>query len=170
MSIPKTFVVPTDFSDLSKSALRYASGLAQALGASLHIIHVVDEVAARFLDVPDYRELGKLQTTLERSAREQIDELVAAENQLGTHAVGEVVTSRSAAESIVGYARDVHADLIVMGTHGRNAIGRLLLGTVAERVVRMALCPVLTMRSPAHAEGTASRETVVNAPGPAVPV
>src|SRR5688572_11704665 len=132
MSIPKTLVVATDFSDLSKTALRYASDLAQLLGSSLHIIHVVDEVAARFLDLPDYAELGRLQTTLERAARDQVDELVAAENQLGRHAEGVVVTSRSAAESIVGYARDVHADLIVMGTHGRNAIGRLLLGTVAE--------------------------------------
>jgi nucleotide-binding universal stress UspA family protein len=168
MSIPKTFVVPTDFSDLSKSALRYASELAQVLDASLHIVHVVDEVAARFLDLPDYAELGTLQTTLERSARDQVAELVTAEHRLGRDAVGEVLTSRSTAESIVGYARDVHADLIVLGTHGRNAIGRLLLGTVAERVVRTAHCPVLTIRSPAYAEGTVARQAAVSASRPTV--
>jgi nucleotide-binding universal stress UspA family protein len=168
MSIPRTLVVPTDFGDLSKSALQYASELAQAFGASLHIIHVVDEVAARFLDLPDYAELGKLQTALERSAHEQLDELVAVQNQSGAQAIGVVLTSRSTAESIVGYARQVHADLIVMGTHGRNAIGRLLLGTVAERVVRTAPCPVLTMRHPVDARATPARETAESAPVPVV--
>ena len=146
MSIPKTIVVPIDFGALSTRALRYASELATAVGGTVHVLHVVDEVAARFLDLPDYAQLGRLQTTLERSARDQIDRLVAAENEIRSGTVGAVLTSRSAAEAIASYAGDVHADLIVMGTHGRNAVGRLLLGSVAERVVRTAPCPVLTMR------------------------
>ena len=159
MSLPKTIVVPTDFSSLSLSALQYASELARALGARLDLVHAVDELTARYLDLPDYAQLGQLQTTLERSARDQIDMLVAAENRLTPGTTGAVLTTRSPAEAIVSYARDVNADLIVMGTHGRNAVGRLLLGSVAERVVRTAPCPVLTIceakREHAHREQTA---------------
>ena len=147
MSIRKTIVVPVDFGGLSLKALRYASDLgASACGGTVQVLHVVDELAARFLDLPDYAQLGHLQTSLERSAKDQIDRLVSGENETGHATVGAVRTSRSAAEAIVAYARDVDADLIVMGTHGRSAVGRLLLGSVAEQVVRTASCPVLTMR------------------------
>lgn len=146
MSIPKTIVVPTDFSDLSMIALRYARDLANVLGATLHVVHAVDQLAARYLDLPDYAQVGQLQTALEGAARERIDALVNAETRSCPGATGTVVVTRAPAEAIVACARDVEADLIVMGTHGRNAIGRLLLGTVAERVVRTAPCPVLTIR------------------------
>lgn len=159
MSTRKTIVVPVDFGGLSMKALRYASELGAAEGATVHVLHVVDQLAARFLDLPDYTQLGQLQTSLERSAKEQIDRLVAGETELHRATVGAVLTSRSPAEAIVSYARDVHADLIVMGTHGRNAVGRLLLGSVAERVVRAAPCPVLTMR-----------DTTADATGPSATV
>ena len=167
MSIPKTIVVPIDFGPLCTRALRYASELATPAGATVHVLHVVDELAARFLDLPDYTQLGRLQTTLERSARDQIDRLVADENEIRGRTVGAVVTSRSAAEAIVSYARDVHADLIVMGTHGRNAVGRLLLGSVAERVVRTAPCPVLTIRDTAVDQSTSTANVAASTDLPA---
>ena len=163
MAIPKTIVVPTDFSELSEEALAYASELATALGATLHIVHVVDELAGRFVDGPDCTQLGRLQTTLERSARDRIDALVAAENTRHRRAIGAMLTSRFVAESIVSYARLVHADLIVMGAHGRNAAWRLFLGTVAERVVRSSPCPVLTIRGAVRHENAIAVEAAAHA-------
>lgn len=141
----KVIVVATDFSDVSHAALEYAKELARAAGATIHLVHVVDELAARYIDLPAYPQMGQLQTTLERSARARLDEIAAAGPSL-PHASTAVLTSRSTAEAIVSFARDVHADLIVMGTHGRGGVGRLFLGRVAERVLRIAECPVLTVR------------------------
>jgi nucleotide-binding universal stress UspA family protein len=160
----KNIVVPTDFGDLSQAALAYARRLAPLFGATLHIVHVVDELTARYLDLPDYSQLGQLQTTLERSSRSRMEALVALDApSAGT--TGTVLTSRSAAETIASFARDVHADLIVMGTHGRGAVGRFFLGSVAERVLRIAPCPVLTTRGADGQDHPSTAEIAAHAPG-----
>jgi nucleotide-binding universal stress UspA family protein len=154
----RTIVVATDFSDLSQAALMQARELALALGARVHFLHVVDELAARYIDLPDYPQMGLLQTTLERGARARMDALVAQQPS-PPGAVGEVLTSRSPAETIVSYARDVKANLIVMGTHARAGVERFFLGSVAERVLRTAPCAVLNIR-----QGTESPQTDVASP------
>ena len=140
-------LVPTDFGAASTAALSYARDLASARGATLYLLHIVDDIAARFMDFP-YTQLGETQTALERTARQQLDDLAAsrAPNTPAPHTA--VLTSTLPANAIVGYAADEHIDLIVMGTHGRAPMARMFLGAVADRVVRTAPCPVLTVREP----------------------
>jgi len=90
----------------------------------------------------------ELQIEIETSARRQLDELVTANDRARLRCNGAVVTSTNPAAAIVDYAGRSAVDLIVMGTHGRGAVAHLLLGSVAERVVRTAPCPVLTVRHP----------------------
>lgn len=152
----KTIVVATDFSELSQAALQQAKELARATGSKIHLVHVVDELAARYIDLPDYPQMGQLQTTLERSAHVRLEEIAGGDPSL-QGASTEVLTSRSTAEAIVSFARDVHADLIVIGTHGRSGIGRFFLGSVAERLLRIAQCPVLTVPQRTSAAKTDER-------------
>jgi len=91
-----------------------------------------------------------LQTEVENDARARIDALVTDEDRTQLHAKPIVITSVSPAETIVNYAKEHPIDLVVMGTHGRKALAHLLMGSVAERVVRTAPCPVLTVRHPEH--------------------
>ena len=139
-------LVPTDFGSASSAALDYARDLADATGATVYLLHVVDDIAARFAEFP-YTQLGEVQTSTEESARAQLDDL-ARTGGFRTPAHTAVLTSTAPASAIVGYAVDEHVDLIVMGTHGRGPVARLFLGAVADRVVRMAPCPVLTVREP----------------------
>jgi nucleotide-binding universal stress UspA family protein len=138
--ILKNILVPTDFEAAADAALRYGRTLAATFGADLHVLHVEDAslFQARFADP----------TALEAAGRHQLGERAATDQQhrYQTHAV--VRKFDSPTEAIVGYAREAAIDLIVMGTHGRSGAGRLLMGSVAEHVVRSAPCPVLTVRHP----------------------
>jgi nucleotide-binding universal stress UspA family protein len=130
-------LVPIDFSASSGGALEYARKLAARFGASLHLLHVLENDFLRpTVADPQAVEAGALR---------QLRELLTAEDhQRG--AVPVVLRSDAVAEEIVSYARSNGVDLIVMGTHGRNGIAHLLQGSVAERVVRTAPCMVLTGR------------------------
>ena len=144
----KNILVPTDFEQASAHALTYGRELARLFNATFHIVHVVNDVFA----LPGGTEgtvasFPRLQQDLEESARLQIDQLLTDhDRKVGAKAV--VLTSSSPAQSIVDYARDAKIDLIVMGTHGRGGAPAFLIGSVAERVVRTAPCPVLTVRHP----------------------
>ena len=147
-------LVPTDFSEPSDAALEYATTLAGKLGASLHLLHVFEDpylsggafAAEMYAPVPaDLRE--SLLDEAKLRLAERIDTLDVAR----FHPTADVYTGPTA-RAITDYARDQNIDLIVMGTHGRGAMAHLLLGSVAERVVRSAGCPVLTVRSHQGAE------------------
>ena len=117
-------------------------------GAKLHVLHVAENVLVRFANEASIAYLPELQTQIEEEARKRIDALVTDEDRTTLHARAVVITSLGTAEAIVQYAKDHPIDLIVMGTHGRRALAHLLMGSVAERVVRTAPCPVLTVRHP----------------------
>jgi nucleotide-binding universal stress UspA family protein len=141
-------LVPTDFSECSEVALRYGRALAANFGATLHLLHVVQDPytqpwAAEAFPAP----LGDLLNEWQAQAR---DRLCAAipESERATTMVTTLVGSP--AGEILRYATEQEVDLIVIGTHGRGAIGHMLLGSVTERVVRKAPCPVLTVRHPQH--------------------
>jgi len=142
----KNILVPTDFEQTSAHALTYARELARLFNATIHILHAVDDVFA----LPGGSEgtlasFPQLQRQLQETARTQIENLMTdEERKAGTKAV--VITSSTPAQSIVDYARDAGIDLIVMGTHGRGGAPAFLIGSVAERVVRTAPCPVLIVR------------------------
>lgn len=136
-----TIIVPTDFSYASDAALGYARMLAARFGASLHLLHVVDEPGS-WSEV--YAAIPEIQLRLSADAARRL-EAMAACLPPPLHATSAVVCG-APVPSIVKAAESRGADLIVMGTHGRRGMGHLLLGSVAERVVRLAPCPVLTVR------------------------
>jgi len=147
----KKILVATDFSEPSDAALAYGRELARTFGASLTVLHIVDNILTRAYGAEGVVLADpELQREIETSAQRQVDAVLFDEDRKMLGAVGLVITSNSPSAAIVTYARDASIDLIVMGTHGRGAIAQLLMGSVAERVVRIAPCPVLTVRHPEH--------------------
>jgi len=150
MIVLKNILVATDFGDASEAAPNYGRDLARTYGSTLHVLHAVDDVMVRFAGEGTMTFLPHLQTEFENDARARIETLVTDEDRTQLHAKPVIITSVSPAETIVNYAKEHQIDLVVMGTHGRTAMAHLLMGSVAERVVRTAPCPVLTVRHPEH--------------------
>ena len=145
----KRILVATDFGEASDAALAYGRALARTFGAKLDVLYVTENVLTRGFGVEGYvAAFPDLQRDLDRAAQKQLDALLTAEDRTALGAKAVVLTLNSPATAIVTYAADSEVDLIVMGTHGRGAVARLLMGSVAERVVRTAPCPVLTVRHP----------------------
>ena len=137
----QTILHPTDFSERSGFAFRLACSLARDYGARLVDLHVAEPptaVAAEgVLMPPPTIDLEPLRERLQQLRQE--DQKVLVEH---------ILVQGGAAEEILQVAQERKCDLIVMGTHGRTGLGRLLMGSVAEQVVRKASCPVLTVKTP----------------------
>ncbi len=146
----KRILVPMDFSTSSRRALNYASGVAQKFDASLHLVHVC-EVPSMMTASMDAYAIAYTDWS-QRLGEEAERELVKITRSLGGLTVTTEVLFGSAALAIVEAAETNDADLIVMGTHGHGAVMHLMMGNVAERVVRTAPCPVLTVREPRERE------------------
>ena len=142
-------LVATDFSDTSASALNYGREFARTFGAALHVLHVVED-AFMWTGPEAGVDFGRLQADLTSAARESLDRIVTSEDREQLKAVAALRTGRSPALEIAAYAKAEDIDVIVMGTHGRGTLGHLLMGNVAEKVVRIAPCPVLTVHHPEH--------------------
>ena len=142
----KRILVPVDFSDPSLRALDYAAELSRALAAQLVLLHVVEPVyypvAADAYGVG--LDLGNVYDEIERAAREQLSELARKLRRRRLN-VRAVLLAGTAPQAIVESAKKMHADLLVMATHGRTGLSHLLMGSVARRVIRTAACPVLTI-------------------------
>ena len=136
----KTILHPTDFSNTSECAFRLACSLARDHGARLVLLHVVE------LPAPAYGEgtapVTVIQISLE-AEREALDHIQAPQGV----SMDRMLLEGDAAYEILRIAKESEADLIVLGTHGRTGLGRFLLGSVAEQVLRRAPCPVLTVKS-----------------------
>jgi nucleotide-binding universal stress UspA family protein len=143
----KTVLVATDFGKTSEAALDYGRELARTFGAKLRILHVAENILTRYAFEGTVPLPMDVQVDYEKSLAVHLQELVREDDrrELGAEAV--LRTSNSPADAIVQYAREENVDVIVVGTHGRKALAHLFLGSVAERVVRLAPCPVLTVRS-----------------------
>jgi nucleotide-binding universal stress UspA family protein len=147
----KNILVATDFGEASDSALSYGRELAGRFGATLHVLNVVENFYVTTFGAETYAAfVPDMQRELETTARKRLDELLIDSDSSGPATRPVVTTSGSPAYAIVDYARENRIDLIVMGTHGRGALAQLMMGSVAERVVRIASCPVLTVRHPEH--------------------
>lgn len=139
-------LVATDFSDASDAALAFGKGIADAFSSSIHLIHVLEDLSANAWTTEVYvAAMPGVHEELERQARERLGQALTADEQARYRARA-VLRVGSPFVEIIKYARDEHIDLIVLGTHGRGAIAHMLLGSVAERVVRKSPCPVLTVR------------------------
>jgi len=141
--IPTNILVPIDFSPCAEYALDYACELAAKLGARVHVVNAVadtlPELAAAITD--------QAIAALHRNNAAMLAVLVEPRRAIASF--GELaVVEDTARDAIVKAARALHADLIVMGTHGRRGLSRALIGSIAEDVVRRAPCPVLTVRRP----------------------
>jgi nucleotide-binding universal stress UspA family protein len=131
-------LVPTDFSAPSEAALAYGRKMADEFDAALHLLHIAEN--------PFLRAVSADRRSLEESAARWLqDRLREADRQRGAVAI--VEHSDEPASEILRYAKSNDIDLIVMGTHGRTGLARAALGSVAEKVVRAAPCPVLTVHS-----------------------
>lgn len=151
----KRVLVATDFSDASSAALAYACAFADRFSASIHLLHVLEDLASHAWTTEVYvAALPGVHEEMERQARERLEQQMSADARQRYDAVL-ALRGGSPFVEIVRYAREERIDLIVMGTHGRGAIAHMLLGSVAERVVRKAPCPVLTVRQPEHESDTA---------------
>lgn len=142
---PMKIIHPTDFSECAEHARGFAVDLARALGAELILLHVAVEAAAYregFMSVP---EMERFFADQREWARQALEERAAEARGRGVPALAHVVTGAPAKE-IVEAARRESADLIVMGTHGRSALERFFLGSVADKVIRTAHCAVVTRR------------------------
>ena len=141
----KRILVPLDFSANSTRALDYARGLAEKFDAALHLVHVC-EVPSMMTASMDAYAIAYTDWS-QRLGEEAEAELNRIKAGLRVRATTEVLFGNPA-KAIVEDAETNNADLIVMGTHGHGAVMHVLMGNVAERVVRMAPCPVLTVREP----------------------
>jgi nucleotide-binding universal stress UspA family protein len=144
--LPQTILIAVDGSKPALEAARYAVSLAKRLDAKLHIVHVIELSAATVAAPAGTGAWTMVLGSMEESARGIVG-LAVREAELGKvpHSV-QIVEALEAAGGIVNEADNVRAGLIVIGSHGRKGIRRLVLGSVAEKVVRTAACPVLVAR------------------------
>ena len=149
MTLPTTILVPTDFGEGSDAALSYAVELAKVIGAELVVLHTYEIPVVGFPD-GTLVATAELTSRILESAKEGLDAAAKKLAPTGVR-VRTLVKQGDTWRTILEVADEVSAGLIVMGTHGRRGLPRALLGSVAEKVVRTASCPVLTVRAAASA-------------------
>jgi nucleotide-binding universal stress UspA family protein len=146
----RRILVPTDFSKSSANALTYGAAFATRFGAELHLLHVVQDLA---LFIPEAVMVAPpMVPPVEQfisAARIALDRAVKDLGVMEVRIIPEVAEG-APFEEIVRFAREQNIDLIVMGTHGHTGLAHLFLGSVADKVVRRAPCPVLTVRHSEH--------------------
>ena len=147
----KRILFPTDFSDLSEIALRYAMRFAEDYEAQLHVVHVVDEAYQYWMSMaPSSVPVGApIVEDVVKTARKNLERLIQEKVGAGLAVTQAVLIGRPFME-IVKYAQAQSIDLIVIGTHGRGGLSHVLMGSVAEKVVRKAPCPVLSVHHCEH--------------------
>jgi nucleotide-binding universal stress UspA family protein len=145
----KEILIPTDFSEYSLRAIDYAVEIAQKFGSHLTLVYVVEpllQTADLTWTTVDLEELNKAHSD---TSEKQLAKLVGERIPKGVSCDARILFGKAFVE-ILKYAKGENADLIVMATHGRGAISHLLMGSTAEKVVRKASCPVLTVKHPKH--------------------
>ena len=143
----RTILHPTDFSDYSAFAFRLACSLARDHNARLLVLHVIDRPVVAYSGVMTAPPPPSPSPEEHQALREQLQQLKPRGQAISTEYLLEEGDPATAIRQI---AQERTCDLIVMGTHGRTGIPRLLMGSVAEHVVRNAVCPVLTVKAPPH--------------------
>ena len=146
MNQVRTILVPIDFSSHSKAALEAGVELAKVFGARLHLLHSyplnpLGNISPYGVAIP-----AGFDQSVRQAAQEKLDESVEKVLAEGIE-VSNQVTPMSPGEAISGVAEDIGADLIVMGTRGLTGLKHVLLGSIAERTIRIAPCPVLTVKA-----------------------
>ncbi len=134
---------PVDFSDASRKAVRYAHEFAKGMGANLFLLNVVEP---RPMAVDMSLSYVPLEEDLEKAAREDLEEIIKAEREQGVEVDADVQIG-TPSEVILEKADELDVNLVILGSHGKTGLSRLLMGSVAESVVRKAKCPVLIVKA-----------------------
>ncbi len=138
-------LVPTDFSDAAEHALLYAASLGERYGATIHVTHVVTLHDVDRTDDTNFPDMTPFLDKADSAARQALDAGAEHGGEAEATVVKEVLRSVNAYEAIIEYARDKAIDLIVIAMRGRSRLSYMLLGSVTERVIRYAPCPVLVV-------------------------
>jgi nucleotide-binding universal stress UspA family protein len=144
-SLPRHILVPHDFSHTAEFVLSYAIELAIKLGSCLTVVHAYELPSYSYPE--GFALTGELVESVQRAADAGLAYVAARARRPGLEVAG-LLRQGTAWSEINASAKETRADLIVMGTHGRQGLTRALLGSVAEKVVRTAPCPVLTLHGP----------------------
>ena len=140
-------LLPTDFTEGALAAMTYAAEMAKSYGAGLCLLHVIYDMSANTgLHVP-HISLDAMYEEMQKVAEREITNFGAAIRE-GLNDVETEVIRGVPYEEILKFARENAIDLIIMGTHGRSGLDRVIFGSTAEKVVRYSDCPVLTVRTP----------------------
>jgi nucleotide-binding universal stress UspA family protein len=143
---PKLVLAPIDFSVPSLDAVESAADVASRFGAGLLLVHVVPALPRLPPEISIFKE-GEYEDRLHQEAVKRIDALTARYSQRGISVRSEVGVANDVGMEILRAAERSQADLIVIATHGETGFNRLVFGSIAEKVVRMAPCPVLVLRA-----------------------
>ena len=147
----KKILFPTDFSESSLEALRYALSFAKEYGARLVVMHVINEkVFAEGAALPRVISIEELAEEMEAEAKKQLKTLIPSEDGEGIERENVILRGNPFLE-IIRYAKEEDIALIIAGTHGRSGFEHIIFGSTAEKVVRKAPCPVLSVK-PAQRE------------------
>jgi len=143
----RSILLPTDFSECGNYALSYAASLARTFGASIICLHVIEPMVPTvgYSGMTEPLPIADISDQLEDSAERELPKIAEREECAGLE-VEELIVHGEAASEIVRVAKDRKVDLIVVSSHGRTGLGRIIFGSTAEAVVRHASCPVLVVK------------------------
>jgi len=154
----RSILLPTDFSDCGNYALGYAASLARTFSATIICVHVIEPFVPTvgYSGMTEPLPIADITDQLEDSAERELPKLGGREECAGLD-IEEVIVHGEAASEIVRVAKDRNVDLIVVSSHGRTGLGRILFGSTAEAVVRHASCPVLVVKPPPAEQGSSKQ-------------
>ena len=149
----RRILLPTDFSGCANYALPYAAAIARAAKANIICINVVEPIvpAVGYTGLAEAMPIAEISEQLEDSAEREMPDVLGCEVLHGLD-VEEVIAHGDAAAEIVRVANEREVDLIVISSHGRTGLGRIIFGSTAEAIVRHARCPVLVVKPPPDEE------------------
>ena len=149
----RSILLPTDFSECANFALSYATSFARQANASIICVHVIEPVVPTvgYTGMAEPLPMADISDQLESSAERELPKIAECDECEGLE-VEEVIVHGDAASEIVRVARERGVDLIVIASHGRTGLGRMLFGSTAESVVRHAPCPVLVVKPPTESD------------------
>jgi universal stress protein A len=146
----RRILFPTDFSETARQAQQYAMALTERFGAELHLLHIVPEITMPLPDSATSWTQPEADLSLQVEAAQGCLVKELSEKWAADHRTKHTAVAGFAVDEIVKYAKEYKIDLIVVGTHGHTGLSHLLLGSVAEKIVRLATCPVLTVHPKGH--------------------
>lgn len=139
-------IVPTDFSESSFTAFQYAADLARKWDAEIHLLYIVEKLPQILSTVNYDKAKDNFINSVEDSARKKLKDLVSKFEDEISSPIKPVMRNGINYEEIINYADEIKSELIVIATHGRSGILYTLLGSVAEKVIQLAKCPVLVVK------------------------